>query len=100
MDEDTAAGGPKQCGIEIEGAKESLPRGAGGIAVGAEQIEGKFRLGQEQVPTISREVGIRASQQGQEVVFEGLDGSFGSVPAMNVWGDKLHGAVISLDSFF
>ncbi len=87
MDEDTAAGWAERGGIETKGAKQGFPSRAGGIAVGAEQIEGKFRLGQEQVPTIPGEVGISASQQGQEVVFEGADGSFGLVPAVNVWRD-------------
>ena len=65
-------------------------RGKGGLA---EKVQGKFRLRKELVP---QEVGDGigyTGKYGKEVGFEGVDGAFIYVAAMNIRRDKLENAV-------
>ena len=53
-------------------------------------VKGCFRLGQEMVPLIDREVGMGAHKNREEVVPERLDGAFGFVGALLVGRYAIH----------
>ena len=55
----------------------------------AEEVEGDERLGEEFVPEGEGEVGVGAAEAGDKVVFEGADGAFGGVVAVDVWRSQL-----------
>ena len=54
-----------------------------------EKIEGKLGLREEHIPEVVGEGFTDASQNGEEVGFEGLDGMFCKVVVMNVWQYEL-----------
>ena len=43
----------------------------------------------EAFPEMQEEVGVAATEDGDEVILVGLDGAFCGAGAMKVWGDKL-----------
>ena len=53
-------------------------------------VKGCFRLGQEMVPLIDREVGMCAHMEREKVVPERLDGAFGFVGALLVGRYTIH----------
>ena len=46
-------------------------------------------MGDEAVPEIQGEVGVVATEAGNEVILVGLDGALCGVGAMKVWGNEL-----------
>ena len=46
-------------------------------------------MGDEAVPEMQGEVGVAATEAGDEVILVGLDGAFCGVGAMKVWGNEL-----------
>ena len=59
----------------------------------AKEIESEFGLGQEFVPEELGEGGVDSSQDGEEMSFEGLNGPFSGVTAVDVRRHKVVGAV-------
>ena len=58
-------------------------------AGGTEEVECEGSMGDEAVPEMQGEVGVAATEAGDEVIFVGLDGAFIGVGAMKVWGNEL-----------
>ena len=58
----------------------------------SEKIEGNLGLREEFIPEVVGEGFTDAGQNREEVGFEGLDGMFGKVAAMNVWRYELIGS--------
>ena len=54
-----------------------------------EEVECEGSMGDEAVPDMQREVGVAATEAGDEVILVGLDGAFCGVGVMKVWGDEL-----------
>ncbi len=54
------------------------------VGPGVHHVKGRFCLGQEMVPLINGEVGVRAHKDRQEVVPKRLDRAFGFVGALLV----------------
>ena len=52
-----------------------------------QEVESDLSLFQEGVPHVLREVGVGAGKDGEEVSFEGADGSFGGVAAVDIRRD-------------
>ena len=50
-------------------------------------------MGQEFVPEIVGELGADTCENGEKVVFEGLDAAFCDIAPVDVWGNELKGAV-------
>ena len=46
-------------------------------------------MGDEAVPEMQVEVGVAATEAGDEVILLGLDGAFCGVGAMKVWGNEM-----------
>ena len=46
-------------------------------------------MGDEMVPEIQGEVGVAATDAGNEVILVGLDGAFCGIGVMKVWGNEL-----------
>ena len=92
-------------GFEVEfKTMEAVPGGygGGGWRVGrrgprAKVVEGKFGHGKEEVPEIRGESIVGGGEDGQEVVFCGLDGTFGREGTVLVRGGKGDGDVISFE---
>jgi hypothetical protein len=55
----------------------------------AYKIDGVLYLGGKFVPQLNWEVGVGCAQCSNEMIFEGLDGSFGGIDAVVVWFYKL-----------
>ena len=55
----------------------------------AKEVESEFGLWEEQVPEVARECGRQIGDDGKEVGFEGLDGSFGGIAAVDIRRDEL-----------
>ena len=62
----------------------------------AQEIEGEFGLGDEQVPEVLWEVGGNTGKNGNEVGLEGPDGLLGGIAAMDVRRYKLVSCVVFL----
>ena len=58
-------------------------------AGGTEEVECEGSMGDEAVPEMQGEVGVAATEAGDEVILVGLDGAFYGVGAMKVWRNKL-----------
>ena len=98
VDENMASGRAHGSGIEEVGPKEGFPcRWFGRVCGRAEQMEGEFRLWEEQVPSIRREGGCGARKDGQEVVLERADGPLRRIMSVDMGGNKLESAMVSLD---
>ena len=54
------------------------------VGPGVQHVEGRFRLGQEMVPLVDGEVGMRANEDREKVVSKRLDRAFGFVCALLV----------------
>ena len=54
----------------------------------AEEVEGEFILGEELVPELVGKGGVGTGKDSKEVVFEGVDGLFGGIAAMEIWGSS------------
>ena len=46
-------------------------------------------MGDEAVPEMQGEVGVAATESGDELILVGLDGAFCGVGVMKVWGNEL-----------
>ena len=57
-----------------------------------EKVECELGLRQELIPEVLGEGLTDAGQNGEELGFEGLDGTFDKVAAMNVWRHELVGS--------
>ena len=55
----------------------------------SEKVEGEQGLGEEFVLECHGKLWIRAAQDGDKMVLEGVDGSFSGVSVVDVGGDKL-----------
>jgi len=67
---------------------------------GAEQIESEDCLRKQQAPMVERKVRVAATEAGNEVVLEGLDGAFGGIPAVDVGRSELVGNIFILKESF
>ena len=56
---------------------------------GTEKVECEGSMGDEAVPEVQREIGVAATEAGDEVILVGLDGAFYGVGAMKVLRNKL-----------
>ena len=56
---------------------------------GTEEVEFEGSMGDEAVPEMQGEVGVAATEAGDEVIFVGLDGAFCGVGALKVWRNEL-----------
>ena len=69
-------------------------------AGGTEENDCKDSMGDEAFPEMEGEVGVAATEVGNEVILVGLDDAFCGVGAMKVWGHELEAyAEIALKSF-
>ena len=73
-----------------------MPVGARGVLLEmrvdarvAEQIQSQFRLGNEVVPLVNGIFWVGGGHDGEEVILEHLNGTFGFVSAMYMRGCKL-----------
>ena len=67
----------------------------------ADEVEGHLGLDKEDIPKVIWKGGVDNVKDGQEVGFEGMDGLFGGVATVDVWGDKLEPNLpIFLDNAF
>ena len=55
----------------------------------AEEVEGHLGLDKEETPKVLWKGGVNTGKDGQELGFEGLDGLFGGVATVDIWGNKL-----------
>ena len=84
------ARGSERGSIVIKAAMEEFMGRELGIEAGtAEKIEGGFRLWQESIPQEKGKIGVCGTEACDEVVFEGADGTFGSVATVHARGDQL-----------
>ena len=96
--EDFGAGWGKWRPVEVKLAVELCIGGEVGVdARGAEEIQGDYCLGNEFVPEVEWEGGIDRAKTSNEVVFEGLDGSFGFVSAVEASRGELYVDVVVID---
>ena len=66
-----------------------------------EEVEGHIGLDEEDNPKVFRKGGFDTDEDGQEVGFEGIDGPFGGVVTVDVWGNELELSLpIFLDKYF
>jgi len=49
----------------------------------AEEVQGDEALGEQPIPQVEREVGGQAAEASNQMIFEGADGPFGRVPAVD-----------------
>ena len=76
--------------VEVVGAFQNFIRRFCRInAGGAKHVEGVLCLREEFVPQLGREITICGAEPGNEVVFEGLDGSFCGIDTVLVGRYKL-----------
>ena len=76
--------------VEIVGAFQNFIRRFCRInAGGAKHVEGVLCLREEFVPQLGWEISVCGAETGDEVVFEGLDGSFCGIDTVLVRGYKL-----------
>ncbi len=52
---------------------------------------------EQQVPAVGGKHGISSGYDGEEMIFECADGTFGGIATMDVWWDQLYFAVIGGD---
>jgi hypothetical protein len=97
VDENSWTSGAHGSGVKVVGPKEVFPGQCWSIRAGTEKVEGEFRLGKEEVPSVRGKWRHHAGEGGQEVVFEGADGTFCCIPLVDVGRDQLEGAVVSGD---
>ncbi len=65
------------------------------------EIEGEFGLWEKEASKVRWKCSIDASQNCQEVVFEGSNGALCPITAMHVGGDELEGGIsLEGDGFF
>ena len=101
MDDDWASKRNNGSGVIVEGAIEVLPRGDGRVEGGlAKKVESDFCLVQEKVPEVIGEIWRDASEDGEEVGLESLDGSLCCIATMHVrWNElELDAPISSHDS--
>ena len=85
VDEDWAANGANGSGVEVEGVVVIFPGGhIGGEGGLTKEVEGEFRLREQLVPKEVGEGAGEAGEDAEEVGFEGSNGTFGGVAAMDV----------------
>ena len=90
MHHDFGSWGSEGCSVVIEGAMDLSPGRQVGIDPGAShEVESYESLRQEFVPKMKWEVFVNAAETGDEMVFEGANGSFSSVATMDVGRCKL-----------
>ena len=80
MDHDFGSWGSKGCSVVIEGAMYLSPGREVGIDPGAShEVQSHESLRQQFVPKMKWKVFVGAAETGDEMVFEGANGSFSSV---------------------
>ena len=98
MNLNTAPRWAQRCGIEVKSTEQGLPgrRGCWNWCR-PEEIQGKFGVGYEEVPSVGRERWRCASEDGEKMVLEGTDGAFRCISAVDVRRDKLQFALVICD---
>ena len=90
VDEDAAANGAEGGGVEVEGDIEVLPyRREGGNGGFAEEVERELGLREELFPQVVGEGGRYTGKDAEQVGFEGADGTFGDVAAVDIGGARV-----------
>lgn len=100
VDDHSAACGAHWSGVEVARSKEVLPRGLiwlGGTC--SEEVEGELYLWEQEVPSVSREVGCRSSKDGKKVILEGAYGTLCSIASVYIWWYKLECTAAGHDCF-
>ena len=83
--------------VKVKGSVDLGVSGEAWVDAGAaEEVDGDQCLREKMVQQIEREAGVGAAEACDEVVFEGSDGPFGGVPAMDVWRGKLEIEVLGV----
>jgi hypothetical protein len=90
MDEHATTNRSKRSLVEVKQSLEVLPHGDPWVECRLlEEIEGKFRLGKEEVPKVLGKGWIHTGQDGNEVGFESSDDLLGPVATMHIRRDQL-----------
>ena len=98
MNLNTAPRWAQRCGIEVKSTEQGLPGRRGcWNRCRPEEIQGKFGVGYEEVPSVGRERWRCASEDGEKMVLEGTDGAFRCISAVDVRRDKLQFALVICD---
>ena len=101
VDDNMGAKWGKRVFVVVVGAIELGPSRQFGIEPrGAEQIESENCLRKQQAPMVERKVGVTATEAGNEVVLEGLNGAFCGIPAVDVGRSELVGNIFILKESF
>ena len=78
------------CAVEVKCTVQLGFRRKSWIEVGrTEEVECEGSMGDEAVPEMQEEVGVAATEAGDEVTLVSLDCAFFGVGAMKVWGNEL-----------
>ena len=90
VNDNVGARGGNGMGVVVIVAVELGPGRKLGVEAGsAKEIEGELSLGQQETPIVKGEVRVTAAKDGNEVVLEGLDGTFSGVAAVDVGRSEL-----------
>ena len=101
VDDNVGAKRGKRVFVVVVGAMKLGPgREVGVEPRGAQEVQSEDSLWKQQAPIVERELGVTATKTGNEVVLESLDGSLGSIPAVDVGRGELVGNVFRLEVGF
>ena len=90
MDDDAGTKGSKGGAVEVKGTIEVSFRGQSRVeAGGAEEIQGSGGLGEKVTPKVKGEKFVSATDDGDKMILEGLNGALGSVASVIVGWDEL-----------
>jgi hypothetical protein len=96
-----ASGWAQGCAVEVKGTVDLGPSGKFGIDLRTtEEVQSDLCLGEEMIPKMNWEVFIHAAEAGNKMIFEGTDGPFCSIAAMDAWWYKLIIDIIVVHEFF
>ena len=76
----------KWCAEVVEGAVEEIVGGELWVSAGgADQVQGYFCLGHQEIPLVKGGFWVAGGDTGAKVVFPGLDGALEGVAVVDMW---------------
>ena len=100
MGDDLGDGWGQWCDEVVEGAVKAIIGGELWVlAGGAYQVQGYFRLGNQEIPLGKGGFWVAGGDTGTKVVFPGLDGAIGGIAAVYMWQHYLEGKVVFIEGF-